>query len=106
MSRIDDMIRQMCPSGVPYRRLGELARIRNGRDFKHLGSGPVPVYGSGGVMRYVSEAVYDHPSVLIPRKGSLNTYFTWYVPFLDGREYNFFSPKSGKNSMLDTFTTT
>ena len=81
MSRIDDMIRQMCPSGVPYRRLGELARIRNGRDFKHLGSGPVPVYGSGGVMRYVSEAVYDHPSVLIPRKGSLNNLFYVDVPF-------------------------
>ena len=81
MSRIDDMIRQMCPSGVSYRRLGNLVRIRNGRDFKHLDSGSVPVYGSGGIMQHVSEAIYNHPSVLIPRKGSLSNLFYVDSPF-------------------------
>ena len=81
MSRIDDLINRLCPSGVPMVRLGNVARIRNGGDYKHLGQGDVPVYGSGGVMTSVDAAVYAKPSVLIPRKGSLNKLYYVDVPF-------------------------
>jgi type I restriction enzyme, S subunit len=33
--------------------LKDVAIISNGRDHKHLGEGEYPVYGSGGIMRYV-----------------------------------------------------
>lgn len=81
MSRLGDLMSERCPRGVPYERLGGIARIRNGRDHKMLGDGPVPVYGSGGVMRFVDAYAYDKPSVLIPRKGSLGNLFYVDVPF-------------------------
>ena len=75
MSRLADLIAQLCPDGVEYRPLSELVRIRNGCDYKALSSGNVPVYGSGGVMTHVSEALGEGPTVLIPRKGSLDNIF-------------------------------
>ncbi len=50
----------------------DLIEIGNGKDHKGLHNGKVPVYGSGGVMRFVDKAIYDGESVLIPRKGTLN----------------------------------
>ncbi|EPL6466526.1 restriction endonuclease subunit S [Proteus mirabilis] len=66
---------------VEWRRLGNVARIKNGKDHKLLGEGMFPVYGSGGIMRYVDTYAYDKPSVLIPRKGSLGNLFFVDVPF-------------------------
>lgn len=66
---------------VEWIRLGNLVRIKNGKDHKSLGEGDFPVYGSGGVMRYADTYAYDKPSVLIPRKGSLGNLFFVDVPF-------------------------
>lgn len=66
---------------VEWKKLGEVCRIKNGRDYKHLGEGNIPVYGSGGIMRYVDTFVYDKPTVLIPRKGSLKNLFYLDRPF-------------------------
>lgn len=52
-------------------KLKELLEIKNGRDYKHLSDGNVPMYGSGGLMRYVNEALYQGESILLPRKGTL-----------------------------------
>ena len=52
--------------------LNELLEIKNGRDHKHLGDGPIPVLGSGGLMRYADKAMYDKASILLPRKGTLS----------------------------------
>lgn len=49
-----------------------MLEIKNGRDHKGLNSGIYPVYGSGGIMRYVDSFLYDKPSVLLPRKGTLD----------------------------------
>ena len=40
---------------VTRTRLSDLIVIKNGKDHQALSQGPYPVYGSGGVMRYVSE---------------------------------------------------
>lgn len=53
-------------------KLRELLEIKNGRDHKGLNSGIYPVYGSGGIMRYVDSFLYDKPSVLLTRKGTLD----------------------------------
>lgn len=81
MSRIDELIAELCPDGVPHLRLSEIARIRNGRDYKHLADGDVPVYGTGGVMTRVDSAAHQGPSVLIPRKGSLDKLYYVDEPF-------------------------
>ena len=81
MSRIDNLIRDLCPDGVEHKLLKDLVRIKNGRDFKHLKQGDIPVYGSGGVISYVNESASEGPSVLIPRKGSLNKLYFVEGPF-------------------------
>lgn len=81
MSKLDDLIQEYCPDGVEYKKLGEILTIKNGRDYKHLNAGNVPVYGSGGIMTYVDTSIYDKPSVLIPRKGSLNNLYYVNSPF-------------------------
>ena len=53
-------------------KLSELIEIKNGRDHKDLPNGDYPVFGSGGIMRYVNKYIYDKPSILLPRKGTLN----------------------------------
>lgn len=57
---------------VTRTRLSDLIVIKNGKNHQALSKGPYPVYGSGGVMRYVSEYLYDGEAVLLPRKGTLS----------------------------------
>lgn len=52
--------------------LSELITVKYGKDHKKLEDGEYPVYGSGGIMRYVEKPIFTGESVLIPRKGSLN----------------------------------
>ncbi len=67
---------------VEWRLLGEVARLKNGKDWKNLQSGNVPVFGSGGHMgKYVDTCSYNKPTVLIPRKGSISNLFYIDKPF-------------------------
>ena len=61
--------------------LEDVAKIKNGKDYKALCSGSIPVYSSGGVMTYVNKASYTKPSVLIPRKGSIDKLYYVDTPF-------------------------
>ena len=53
-------------------KLSEILTIKNGRDYKNLKNGLYPVYGSGGLMCTVDNYLYERPSVLLPRKGTLS----------------------------------
>ncbi len=53
-------------------KLGEILKIGSGRDYKHLSSGDIPVYGTGGHMLYVNDYLYDGDSVGIGRKGTID----------------------------------
>ena len=61
--------------------LTDLVTVRYGKDHKKLDDGDYPVYGSGGIMRYVERPLYDKESVLIPRKGTLNNVMYVNEPF-------------------------
>ena len=54
--------------------LGQLVEIKYGKNQKKVQSndGTVPIYGTGGLMGYATEVLYDKPSVLIGRKGTIN----------------------------------
>lgn len=54
-------------------KLGDLARIKYGRNQKEVldVNGSVPIYETGGFMAYSNKALYDKPSVLIGRKGTI-----------------------------------
>lgn len=53
-------------------KIGELLRIGNGKDYKHLSIGKIPVYGTGGQMLLVNDYLYDGDSVCIGRKGTID----------------------------------
>lgn len=61
--------------------LGNVLEVKYGKDHKKLADGQYPVYGSGGLMRYVDSKLYDGPSILIPRKGTLNNIMFVESPF-------------------------
>ena len=64
------------------RKLGELCEINSGRDYKHLGEGDIPVYGTGGYMLSVDEALsYHRDAVGIGRKGTIDKPYKLRAPF-------------------------
>lgn len=60
------------PEEWEVKKLGAVFDIGNGRDYKHLNTGKIPVYGTGGLMTYVNEYLYDGETVCIGRKGTIN----------------------------------
>ena len=81
MIKLDELIKEYCPDGVEYKELQNVLKIKNGRDYKTFGEGEYPVYGSGGILTYIDHFVYDKPSVLIPRKGSIDKLYYVDKPF-------------------------
>ena len=64
------------------RKLGEVIKVCNGRDYKHLDVGKIPVYGTGGYMLSVSEALsYKDDSIGIGRKGTIDRPYILKAPF-------------------------
>ncbi|MBR1598812.1 MAG: restriction endonuclease subunit S [Lachnospiraceae bacterium] len=54
--------------------LEELVNIKYGKNQKKVQAedGNVPIYGTGGIMGFAKEYLYDKPSVLIGRKGTIS----------------------------------
>lgn len=52
--------------------LNEILTIGGGRDYKHLGKGEIPVYGTGGYMTSVDQYLIDGETVCIGRKGTID----------------------------------
>ncbi|HAO49331.1 MAG TPA: restriction endonuclease subunit S [Runella sp.] len=80
------------PSGVQWlgdipehwevTKLKFLAKIQNGQDYKHVEADTgYPVYGSGGVFKYSTNYIYKKPSVLLGRKGTVDTPLFVIEPF-------------------------
>ena len=64
------------------RKLGEIVDVRSGRDYKHLSEGSIPVYGTGGYMLSVNEALsYDEDAIGIGRKGTIDKPYVLKAPF-------------------------
>jgi len=62
----------LIPSDWEVKELGDILTFGSGRDYKQLQNGEIPVYGTGGVMTYVNEFLYDGESVGIGRKGTID----------------------------------
>jgi len=62
-------------------KLSDLVFVKYGKDHKKLLDGKIPVFGSGGLMRYAEKSLYDKESVLIPRKGTLSNVMYQDEPF-------------------------
>jgi type I restriction enzyme S subunit len=62
-------------------KLSEALEIKYGKDHKKVSDGDIPIYGTGGIMRFGNQFLYDDESILIPRKGSLNNIYYLNKPF-------------------------
>ena len=62
-------------------KLSDFVFVKYGKDHKKLMGGKIPVFGSGGLMRYAEKSLYDKESVLIPRKGTLSNVMYQDEPF-------------------------
>lgn len=60
------------PKDWEVKEIGTLLNIGNGSDYKHLGKGEIPVYGTGGLITYVDDYLYDGETVCIGRKGTID----------------------------------
>ena len=64
------------------RKLGNIVQVCSGRDYKHLSEGDIPVYGTGGYMLSVNEALsYDKDAIGIGRKGTIDKPYILKAPF-------------------------
>lgn len=64
------------------RNLGEVVDVKSGRDYKHLNEGDIPVYGTGGYMLSVDEALSQNDDAIgIGRKGTIDSPYILRAPF-------------------------
>ena len=64
------------------RKFSDIVDVYSGKDYKHLEEGPSPVYGTGGFMTSVDEALsYDRDAVGIGRKGTIDKPYLLKAPF-------------------------
>lgn len=64
------------------RKLGDVVDVRSGKDYKHLSEGNIPVYGTGGFMLNVNQALsYDEDAIGIGRKGTIDKPYILKAPF-------------------------
>lgn len=62
--------------------LNDLVEVGNGRDYKHLDEGCIPVYGTGGYMLSVDQALsYSEDAIGIGRKGTIDKPYLLRAPF-------------------------
>jgi type I restriction enzyme S subunit len=64
------------------KKLGDIIDLGSGRDYKHLSHGNIPVYGTGGYMLSVNEALSTRiDAVGIGRKGTIDKPYILKAPF-------------------------
>ncbi|KJW13813.1 restriction endonuclease subunit S [Levilactobacillus spicheri] len=63
------------------RKLGEVLRVNSGKDYKHLESGNIPVYGTGGKMLMVNDKLSSENAIGIGRKGTIDHPLFLKAPF-------------------------
>jgi type I restriction enzyme S subunit len=79
MSRIDELIAELCPDGVEFKALGDVFEMKAGsnlsaseisavRDDKHQ----FPCFGGNGIRGYVSRTTHEGDYLLIGRQGALS----------------------------------
>lgn len=78
--------------------LSNVIDIRSGKDYKHLGKGNIPVYGTGGYMLSVDSALSnDEDAIGIGRKGTIDKPCILRAPFWTVDTLFYSVPFSGFN---------
>ena len=75
----------------------DVIEVNSGKDYKHLEKGDIPVYGTGGYMLSVSEAITNKDGVGIGRKGTINKPYILKAPYWTVDTLFFCIPKNKYN---------
>jgi len=69
--------------GWAVKKLSEVLKVKHGKSQKEVEnrSGEYPILGTGGLMSFTNQFLYDKPSVLIGRKGTIDKPQYWETPF-------------------------
>lgn len=76
------------PEDWEVKALGDVLSVGNGRDYKHLSWGDIPVYGTGGYMTSVSDYLHDGETVCIGRRNVCVKYLFYLFNRIDWKKYN------------------
>lgn len=76
------------------RKLKDCLEINSGRDYKHLHSGNIPVFGTGGYMLSVDEALSYKNAIGIGRKGTIDKPQLLIAPFWTVDTLFFLTPEN------------
>nr|WP_239061546.1 restriction endonuclease subunit S [Lacticaseibacillus suibinensis] len=63
------------------RPIKKIATVNGGKDYKHLNKGGIPVYGTGGYMLSVDQALSEEDGIGIGRKGTINSPYILRAPY-------------------------
>lgn len=77
MSRIDELIRERCPDGVPYRSVGSLASVGTGSSDRKdaVEDGAYPFYVRSKEVLRKDSYEFDEEAILIPGEGGVGDIF-------------------------------
>ena len=75
MSKLEKLIKELCPDGVEYRSLGDVVNIldnlRRPITKKDRKPGVYPYYGANGIQDYVEDFIFDGMFLLVGEDGSV-----------------------------------
>lgn len=87
---------QQYTSDWEQRKFSDVVDIGSGMDYKHLGEGHIPVYGTGGYMLSVDAALSeDKDAIGIGRKGTIDKPYILRAPFWTVDTLFYCIPKDG-----------
>lgn len=77
MSRLEELIKELCPDGVEYRQLEDCCNVLD-RKRKPITkaareAGEYPYYGANGIQDYVADYIFDGKFILVGEDGSVIT---------------------------------
>lgn len=83
MSRIDDLIAEQCPNGVPYMRVGDIASVGTGKSDRKdaCEGGDYPFYVRSKYALRRDSYEFDEEAILIPGEGGIGEIFH----YVDGK---------------------
>ena len=77
MSKIEDLIMKLCPNGVPYIELKEMAEIGTGKSDRKdaVDTGEYPFYVRSKDILRINKFEYDEKAIIIPGEGGIGEIF-------------------------------
>ncbi|MGB2542336.1 restriction endonuclease subunit S [Leuconostoc suionicum] len=82
MSRMAPQIRfKVFTDNWEERKFENFIDVKSGKDYKHLNTGTIPVYGTGGYMLSVDQSLSDVDAIGIGRKGTIDKPYLLKAPF-------------------------